>query len=234
MRKLIAMAALLMMFLSANAQKNVGEWSFIPRLGMNLSNVSNMDVWTGLPGGTEEVHKPSYTPGVVAGMEVEYQLMDPLGISVAALYSQQGCHYSPFTVYESETKAEGTENFNYDWQYLNVPVTANLYFDNYYFLAFLRVGLQAGVYLSGKNHYEMAEINIDKNGHKTNGDVTIFDEKMQNMKPVVWSIPVGFGLEYDHVLVDVRYNIPLSQAGNGEFLKGSRNKVWSFSVGYRF
>lgn len=231
MRKLIAMAALLMMVLSANAQKKVGEWSFIPRLGMNLSNVSNMDVWTGDPGTTDAKHKPSYAPGVVAGMEVEYQLMAPLGISVAALYSQQGCHYSPFTVYESESKAEGTDNYNYKWQYLNIPVTANLYANEF---VSLRVGLQAGVYLSGKSHYEIAEINIDKNGHKTNGNVTIFDEKMQNMKPVVWSIPVGFGLEYDHVLVDVRYNIPLSQAGNGEFLKGCRNKVWSFSVGYRF
>ena len=231
MRKLIAMAALLMMFLSANAQKNVGEWSFIPRLGMNLSNVSNMDIHTGYPGATDTKHKPSYAPGVVAGMEVEYHVMEPLSISAAALYSQQGCHYSPFTSYVSETKADGTDNFNLKWQYLNVPVTANLYVNEF---VSLRLGLQAGVYLTGKAHYEIAEITIDKDGHKTNGNVVIYDDKMHNMKPLVWSIPVGFGLEYDHVLVDVRYNIPLSQAGNGEFLKGSRNKVWSFSVGYRF
>ena len=45
------------------------------------------------------------------------------------------------------------------------------------------------------------------------------------------AIPLGISYEYGHVVMDARYNFPLTKA---EKEIGSKNKCFTFSVGYKF
>jgi len=47
----------------------------------------------------------------------------------------------------------------------------------------------------------------------------------------VLAIPLGISYEYGHVVMDARYNFPLTKA---EKEIGSKNKCFTFSVGYKF
>ncbi|MFR5270264.1 MAG: hypothetical protein ACLTGI_06020 [Hoylesella buccalis] len=44
MKKLLLSMALLMACTFATAQRSVGTWSLIPKVGVNLANISNFDV----------------------------------------------------------------------------------------------------------------------------------------------------------------------------------------------
>ena len=47
MKKLLLSMALLMACTFATAQRSVGTWSLIPKVGVNLANISNFDVVIG-------------------------------------------------------------------------------------------------------------------------------------------------------------------------------------------
>ena len=101
MKKLMMIAALMLMSVGAFAQQSTGTFSIIPKAGINLSNVAG------------DVSGNSIKIGLVAGAEAMYQVNPLIGLSAGLLYSMQGC--------ESENSAKA----NYD--FLNIPVLANFY-----------------------------------------------------------------------------------------------------------
>ena len=103
MKKLIAIAALLISSVATFAQQPVGSFSIQPKVGLNIASLTKAD-------DTD----PRF--GLVAGAEFMYQASDMLGVSFGALYSMQGC-----------TATENKVDYTYKLNYINLPVLANVY-----------------------------------------------------------------------------------------------------------
>ena len=102
MKKVFIMAAFALSSATMFAQQAVGTRSIIPKVGVNIANVTE---WNGDP-----------RIGLVAGAEVEFPGTDIISITVGALYSMQGM----------KSTTEGiTTTAKID--YVNIPLLANLY-----------------------------------------------------------------------------------------------------------
>ena len=102
MKKVLLAAALMISSVAAFAQHAVGSVTIQPKVGMNVTNITDADADARI--------------GLAAGAELEFQLGDIFSLSAGALYSQQGCKYSV---------NGGTLTQKVD--YINVPVMANVY-----------------------------------------------------------------------------------------------------------
>ncbi len=122
MKKFLIMAALMLSSVGAFAQYSGGELTLQPKIGLNVSNLSNYD-------------ESDYKAGLQAGIEAEYHINNWFAISGGLMYSQQGADNNKYKV---TTKLD----------YLNIPVMANFYVAQG--LA-LKAGLQPGFLLSAKN-----------------------------------------------------------------------------------
>jgi hypothetical protein len=124
---LILMLAIVSMGI-ASAQHEMKSLSLQPKIGLNLSKLTNH-------------YDSDFKPGVVVGFEAEWQTKAKFGWSVGLLYSQQGTKY-----------ALGEFKYTYNYNYINVPVLANFYVARN--LA-LKTGLQLGFNVS--NGYTIEE-----------------------------------------------------------------------------
>lgn len=107
MKKLIAIAALLISSVATFAQQPVGSFSIQPKVGLNIASLTKAD-------DTD----PRF--GLVAGAEFMYQASDMLGVSFGALYSMQGC-----TGTTDELGKDVDVTLKLD--YINIPILANVY-----------------------------------------------------------------------------------------------------------
>ncbi|MBQ9651046.1 MAG: PorT family protein [Prevotella sp.] len=135
MKKLFSLIAAVLAAGTMQAQLAVGEFSVIPKVGLNLASLTNQD-------------DSKINVGITAGAEAEYQVLDFLGVSAGLMYSQQGVSYD----------VEGTEKVNLN--YLNVPITANFYV--YPNLA-LHAGLQPGFLLTATAKSEHGNTKAEEN-----------------------------------------------------------------------
>ena len=98
-------------------------------------------------------------------------------------------------------------------------------------------GLQAGIGLWNRTHTESQEVKVGENGRYTySSDIEKTNVKGNGLRNVLWSVPVSVAVEYERVIVDLRYSIPLSKVyrSNGKNPNGdARVQCWSISVGYR-
>ena len=128
MKKLFLVAALALATFTANAQHSVGSWAIQPRVGVNASCVTNANA--------------DWRAGLVAGVDVEYQATNLIGISAGALYSMQGYRYSDLKLRE-------------DMDYINIPIMANFYvFKNFA----LKVGVQPGFNVADRTYLDGEKI----------------------------------------------------------------------------
>ncbi len=114
MKKIIAMAALVLSSVGAFAQNAAGTTTIQPKIGLNVSTIGDND----------------WKAGFVGGAELQYQVTDKFGLAGGLLYSMQGL---------KTKKVEGSfnlddHNFNYNFggskwtpSYLNIPITLNYY-----------------------------------------------------------------------------------------------------------
>lgn len=107
MKKLIAIAALLISSVATFAQQPVGSFSIQPKVGLNIASLTKTDD-----------ADPRF--GLVAGAEFMYQASDMLGVSFGALYSMQGC-----TGTTDELGKDVDVTLKLD--YINIPILANVY-----------------------------------------------------------------------------------------------------------
>lgn len=167
---LILMLAIVSMGI-ASAQHEMKSLSLQPKIGLNLSKLTNH-------------YDSDFKPGVVVGLETEWQSKAKFGWSVGLLYSQQGTKY-----------ALGEFKYTYNYNYINVPVLANFYVARN--LA-LKTGLQFGFNVS--NGYT-----IEEPGSKEN-------RNDPDVKAVEASIPLGVSYEFNQFVVEARYNLGLTYA----------------------
>jgi len=230
MKHIAALFALLGMSTMGWAQVEPGTFSVIPRVGVNLSTISNESL-------VNEVGemKSKFKAGAAAGLDLEYRISAPFSASIGAYYSREGCNYKDNVLDQREL---GTYNvfsrcyFTID--YLKIPVMARWYATDKLSVG---TGLQAGVGLWNRTHTESQEVKVNENGSYTySTDIEKANVKGNGLRNVLWSVPVSVAMEYERVIVDLRYSIPLSKVyrSNGKNPGGSeRVQCWSISVGYR-
>ena len=101
MKKLMMIAAMMLMSMGAFAQNEVGQFTLKPMVGMTLPNITNYD-------GKIKV-------GLAAGVEAEYGITETFGVSAGVLYSMQGC------------KNKDVSDYKTTLDYINIPILANYY-----------------------------------------------------------------------------------------------------------
>ena len=131
MKKFLVFASLVLAFVSAKAQSEVGQWSVRPTVGMNLGFMSNSE-------------DCSARVGLVAGTELEYQATDMVGLSAGLLYSQQGC------------KVDDAGTLKID--YINIPLLENVYVANGFAV---KLGLQPGFLINDKAKVSDSGVSVE-------------------------------------------------------------------------
>lgn len=233
MKKYILAGLTLLATTSISAQQEVGTWSIIPRIGVNLANLSNNDIMAAGTGDDVEL-KSKYKAGMKVGADVEYQFTRELAASLGVFYSMQGCRYADYAIYAGTgdvptTKVyNGMSDFVMDYQYINVPLMLHCYVAQNFAL---KVGVQAGFLLKAKTSWSEQSYSVDAKGEYTYQEPeSVETDDKSGMKKVDISIPLGLSYEYENVILDARYNWGLTKTG----ITGMRNKVFEFTVGYRF
>lgn len=135
MKKLFALIAVFLMPLTMFAQRQAGEFSLQPKIGLTFSDVSGID-------------NTAYKAGIKAGVEAEYMATKWLGVTLGIDYSERGCGFDKFTwgyaylkgpledpgtgqidddMYDKELKfwQEDGDGHKVKLSYLSVPVMAN-------------------------------------------------------------------------------------------------------------
>ena len=144
MKKLFAMAAMVLSSVGAFAQYSAGDITIQPKIGLSVASV----------GGDVD---GDYKAGLAVGAEAEYHISPLIGISAGLLYSQQGCKWSlsggddgdGYDV-DGDYDDEGDVEDKWKPAYLNIPILANFYVANG--LA-LKAGVQPG-FMVAKDHAE--------------------------------------------------------------------------------
>jgi len=227
MKKLFAMAMASLMCLSVSAQKAPGTFTIYPRVGINLSKITK-DYFVSQAG----EGKSKYKEGITAGVEARYQILDYLGVSAGALFSNAGTRFKDEAINLSKTERYSITRAKNRLYYLQVPVLANIDISNTG-LTF-KAGVQFGFLFSAKSKY------TEEIGTKNN-DEWIYDRKEYNpsiddsFKKVDVGIPVGLAYEYRNVSLDFRYIIGLTRIYNVNYGETKcRNSSFMITAGYSF
>ena len=209
MKRIVLMMALMAGVLGAQAQHEVGTWSVMPKVGANLSKLSEQEmIYEGFNSQAEANAK--YKFGLTAGAEAEYQAWQQVAVSAGVFYSNEGYTYG---------KIKDMEKLSQSLHFVSVPLLLNFYIEpNLLPGLALKAGVQLGYLLSAKQHY----------GSVTN---TVTD----NYKRVNVSIPAGISYTYRGFTADFRYNIGVANLCNVDVIDRSwRTGSFWLTLGYQF
>lgn len=210
-----------------------GTISLIPRVGVSMASLAGEKIYIDA---SNMPMSSRYKTGFMGGIDLDYQMLDNLSISLGAYYAQQGCNYRNNSV---ETKGPGNtvNGTGYsDWStnldYLNVPLMLNVYVAPG---VAVKAGLQVGFALSGKTKYTTTDYTKTPEGeYKSEKPRDVDIDLDKTLNKVNFSIPVGFSYEFSNVILDARYNIGLTSFQNIDGFESSKNRVFTISAGYRF
>lgn len=205
MRKFLLFATFFAASLAVNAQNEVGKLTFMPKVGVNLSTLSGDDQYY-----VNDKLESKYRIGVVAGIEGEYQLSNPLSLSVGVLYSLQGNKYDDVTY---------RRNYTSTFHGVNVPVMLNFYVIKG--LA-VKAGLQAGYAFNKKESYDLF---VDKAWGSFASSGSIYNS-------FDIGVPVGVSYDFDKLRLDLRYNYGLTNISKLDGMPATHHRVIQLSLGY--
>ena len=214
MKKMMMMAAMMLLSVGAFAQNEVGQITLKPTAGINLASITDSN-------------DPKMRIGLIAGVEAEYGVAENFGITAGVFYSQQGVKFDgkeSSTLYADGQLVGGTTfegKATYKLDYINVPIMAQFY--PVKGLA-IKAGLQPGFLLSQKAKGDMLIGNNSwEEFEKTGTD---------GMKKFDLSIPLGLSYEISDFVIDARYNLGLTNINDGNDEK-VKNGVIMLTVGYK-
>ena len=167
------------------AQQREGTFTAQPKVGMNMSTLSDAD---------KAIFDLNF------GIEGEYMLTDNLGLAAGLIMSNQGAKYNA-------DPSENIDEYTADMDYANVPITVN-----YYILPglALKLGVQPGFKVKAKIKTNGASMDVDEYYKKIN----MAEGTDYKVYPIDLSIPVGISYEYNNIVIDARYNYGLTNVGN--------------------
>ena len=232
MKKFFMMAALMLATVSANAQFEPGTFSIQPKIGANISWLSNTPNMSLGESGQKNIElDKSPIAGALIGAEAEYQIANVFSLAAGLNFSMQGSGWSDFDEKISDVKIEIKDN-KMNLSYINVPVVANVYL----FKGFaIKAGVQVG-FLVRANYEVTATYRDDKASQNLS---TKFDQSIKDeCKKVDLSIPIGVSYQVPTIpiVIDARYNLGLTKVNkeSEEGYKDLKNNVIQLTVGYKF
>ena len=149
-KKFLSMVVLMSTSLCTFAQNGVGDWSFMPKAGLNLATMTNDD-------------DAKIRPALTIGGEFGYVASPKVALSFGAMYSQQGC----------KGNVQGIDA-TIKMDYINVPIIAACRVTNN---LSVKVGLQPGFLINDKVKVSAngasAEVGLKESYEAAGMDVTI-------------------------------------------------------------
>lgn len=224
MRKLLTTFLLLGVIVSYG-QKKSGEFAIYPRIGINYSKINNSNIEIYDPNGFGIGSlKSNFKFGIVAGAELQYQISSSYIASIGLLYSLQGTSYKDISSKTTPDKwiINGNKTILH---FLNLPLLAII---NFGFVGYSRfhfaVGLEPGWKIACQNQF--TDIPNPLYSVPTKGRI------IQEYKAMDLSIPIGIGIDFSTLCIDLRYNIGIINTNN---LNKSHSKSQRIEliIGYR-
>jgi hypothetical protein len=178
------MMAMLLTTVAVMAQHEEGEFTVMPKVGLNIATLSDADK------AIADLH---------FGLEAEYMVTDNFSLGLGAIVSNQGAKYT-------SDGADATDA-TVDLDYVHIPILGS-----YYLLPGLavKVGVQPGFKMKAKVKGDGATVDLDEYFRLLN---PLLDADMK-VNSFTFSIPVGVSYEYRNVVVDARYNWGLTKVLN--------------------
>ena len=133
MKKIFMMAVMAVAALTANAQNEKGQFSLMPKAGINISTVTGSDSKSKV--------------GFVGGVEAEYGISKNFGLDFGVLYSMEGCKNDIVVATGIGASAYIIKDAKLNLGYINIPILAQFY--PVKGLA-IKAGIQPGFKASGK------------------------------------------------------------------------------------
>lgn len=217
------------------AQGKKGTFSFTPQVGVALGKLSSNDLYvaTGDFSLISGKIQQRYRAGFTVGGEVSYQYSDPLAFSLGVFYTQAGTKYDNYQD-DGEKSGWGITDNTITLGYVSVPLMASYYVAPG--LAF-KAGLELHFNTQSTQKMNMGSYTINE----TDGmrDYSAMEHSENDLKNVtsstMLSLPVGVSYEYEHVVLDARYHIPLTKAMDDEtHATKAKEKLVTVTIGYRF
>jgi hypothetical protein len=152
--------------------------------------------------------------GYAFGMEVEYQMNEMFSLAAALMYSDQGAY----------DDTDGIKEV-LDIDFINVPIMLNCYVAPEVIPG---LAIKAGVQPAFRT-----KTTVKFDGKKMDVDWLLkeFGEDTE-MSKFMLSVPVGISYEYNHFVLDARYNFGVTDLFKGEGTM--RNSVFQVTLGYKF
>ena len=229
MKRIYILIATLGIMFGMMAQNQKGTFSVRPMAGISIANLSsnNMDNY---------YHNQV---GLTAGLEVEYAVSNQTGISLGAIYSQQGSEIDGSTdlrytdangqFHLEDSKYEGHLRANY----INLPLMVNYYVvKGLAIKAGIQVGLRCDDRLKADQLF-VSSIYLPSSPSLPEVWSRTINET-DACKSIDFGIPVGLSYEYKNVTLDARYYFGLTKIDNSHELENIRNRTFSVTFGYRF
>lgn len=207
MKKILFVLIATILINFANAQ----EVHFMPRVGVNISNVSNT--------GT------NWKPGVNVGLSVEMPVLEKLSIEPGLYYSMQGMKINDYFVVDHNLLGA---NVNWNFDYLNIPIYAKYYiYEGFNVFA----GPQFGFNVRTKMQMKAAGYEDGVTDFK--GSLNTFEFGLGFGAGYQFDMGLNVSFNYNLGLTDI---IKEHDFIEWEFDDSEkyRNRVFQFNVGYRF
>lgn len=228
MKKIFMMAVMAVAALTANAQNEVGQFSLMPKAGINISTITGDADYNDKSLGVSFSKKSKV--GFVGGVEAEYGVAKNFGITAGVLYSMEGAKIKGDIV---NALISGTTTTKVNLGYINIPILAQ-----YYIVKGLAIkaGIQPAFAVSKKikNEVSLSGEIAQYSGEFEKEMNKLTDKRIpkDNIKTFDFSIPVGISYEYANVVLDARYNIGLTKVYKDS--EKGRNSVFQITLGYKF
>ncbi|MCR5130565.1 MAG: PorT family protein [Prevotella sp.] len=228
-RKLLFILCVFVATISLQAQPRSGTFSIVPRVGLNLANITDNEVVADLSDQSRTLSS-RIQPGLAVGVDAEWQATDRLFFSLGGHYSRQGSRYPDFERTEGD-EMRGYSDWHTNLDYVNVPLLVGCRIIGG---LSVKAGVQMGMLVNAKSELSETEIiPLESGGREQGSAVSRSEDLMDACKKTDISIPVGISYEYENVVIDARYCIGVSRIYELDVVK-SRNSVVQLSVGYRF
>jgi opacity protein-like surface antigen len=238
MKRINMLAVTLAITLGVVAQNQKGTFSIRPMAGISIANLSSS---------LDDYYHNQV--GLTAGIEVEYAVSNQAGISLGAIYSQQGSEIDGSTDlrYTDDNGQQHAEYSEYKGHlranYINLPLMVNYYIPVVRGLA-IKAGIQVGLrsderlkadQLSERHAYLPSSdvFTMQPSGLVAEMWSMVFNETDVS-KSVDFGIPVGLSYEYKNVTLDARYCFGLTKTDKILEAEDNRNRTFSVTLGYRF
>lgn len=205
-------ACLLLLFVAF--QVSAQEFHFIPKIGLNFANMTNME--------------GSMKPGLNIGVAGEVMMTDNFAIEPGVFYSMQG------------TKGDvGSSTVKYKNDYLNIPILFKGYvYEGFNLFAGPQLGFKVSSKLKASESGTSVSTDVASDWFKTFDFSIAIGAGYQSPMGLIFSLSYNIGLtnvlDKDNIASFINKTSGVSGISASDLDGKSRNGVLQFNVGWRF